>query len=420
VKTQYSITPTAVLLGLVAIIATFTAFATGALLAHLVAALVLSFLAVSVALAARSLSGVTVTRSVAQSAYDGDDVEVHFTIANAGRTPRTLVEAANLYYTSVGPSGRATGLAADVPAQETVELTSVVHDLRRGEYVFPPPAVLSGDPFGLVTAIRQMREQDVATTRLTVFPRPFPLDRFALASDLSWSTSGLEPTSQAGAAGEFLGTREYRPGDSVRAIHWPLSARMGELIVKEFERSSSTEVSIFLDLDANAAWGEGRDNTLEYAVRIAAAVSENAMQRGNSVQLVAHGSQWIVVPPGKGEYHEHLILHHLASVASTGSTPFNYVIEQMAPRLREGSSAVLIFPSQHIQLDVVGPAVERLFSRRIRLTVIIMRVESFLKRKAGTVPSPDMSAAAYFSGRGATVYVVSCGVDLGRQLSAPI
>ena len=66
-KTHYSITPTAVLLALVAIVATFTAFATGALLAHLVAALVLSFLGVSIVLAARSLSGVTSALRGAQS-----------------------------------------------------------------------------------------------------------------------------------------------------------------------------------------------------------------------------------------------------------------------------------------------------------------------------------------------------------------
>ena len=65
---------------------------------------------------------------------------------------------------------------------------------------------------------------------------------------------------------------------------------MGELIVKEFERNASTEVSIFLDLDAGAAWGRGREHTLEYAVRIAASVSEYASGRGNAVQLVAHAS----------------------------------------------------------------------------------------------------------------------------------
>lgn len=418
-KTSYVATPTAILLGIVAVVATSTAFVTGALLAHLVAALVVSLLVVGVALATRSLEGVTVTRTVQPTAYDGDDVAVGFVVTNRGRRARSLVEVSNLFYTAVGNAGRAAALAADLPPGATVSLANVVKDLRRGEYVFAPPALLSGDPFGLVTAVRHMPEEEAPSARLTVFPRPFPIGSLAIATDLSWSMSGVEPTSQAGASGDFLGTREYRPGDSVRAIHWPLSARMGELIVKEFERSASTEVTIFLDLDANAAWGSGREHTLEYAIRIAASVSEYAARRGNAVQLVAHANQWIVVPAGKGEYHQATIMHHLAAFEATGSTPFNYVIAQTAPRLREGSSAVVVFPSEHLQMDLFGPALEALWSRRIRVTAIIMNVESFV-RAGRPAPSADAGAVAYLASRGATVYTVRSGVDLGRQLSAPV
>ncbi len=418
-RTRYVASPTAILLGIVAIVASTTAFVTGALLAHLVAALVVSLLVVAVVLAVRSLDGVAVARGVQPTAYDGDDVKVTFALANRGRRTRSLVEVSNLFYTSLGNAGRAAALAHDLLPGSTVALSHVVADLRRGEYVFPPPAILSGDPFGLVTAVRHMPEEEAPSVRLTVFPRPFPLESLSIASDLSWSMSGVEPTSQAGASGDFLGTREYRPGDSVRAIHWPLSARMGELIVKEFERSASTEVSIFLDLDARAAWGSGREHTLEYAIRVAASVSEHAARRGNAVQLVAHASQWVVVPPGKGEYHQQLIMHHLAAFQATGSTPFNYVIEQMAPRLREGSSAVIVFPSEHLQMDLFGPALEGLWSRRIRVTAIIMNVESFV-RAGRPAPTVGSGAVAYLAGRGATVYTVRCGVDLGRQLSAPM
>lgn len=417
-KTHYSATPTAVLLGLVTAVAIFTAFVTGALLAHLVAALMVSFLAVSVSLALRALRGVTVTRTLPTTAYDGDRIQVDFVVTNSSRATRSLVEAANVFYTSVGNPGRVAALAVDLRAGATLDLTSEVLDLRRGEYVFPSPAAVSSDPFGLITVVRQMAENDVSTARLTVFPRPFALDRFAVATDLSWAMSGLEPTSQAGAAGDFLGTREYRPGDSVRAIHWPLSARMGELIVKEFERSAATEVSIFVDLDEKAAWGKGREHTLEYAARIAASVTLHAMRRGNAVQLVAHGNQWIVVPPGKGDYHQQLIMHHLAALEATGATPFNYVVEQMASRLKEGSTAVLVFPSDRLQLDVFAPALERLWTRRVRVTAIIMNVESFIR--TGERPPADMTAAAYFASRGASVYLVTRGVDLSRQFSAPI
>jgi uncharacterized protein (DUF58 family) len=419
VKRSFSATPTAVLIAIVAIVATFTAFVTGALLAHLVSALLVAFLAVSLVLAIRSTAGITIERRVPISAYDGDDVEVEFVVTNAGRTSRSLVEAVNLFYTSVGNTGRATALANDVAPHASVTLTSLVRELRRGEYVFPPPAVMSGDPFGLFSSARVMSEAHAQTVRLTVFPPTFPIEQFEVSTDLSWATSGLEQTSQAGAAGEFLGTREYRPGDSVRAIHWPLSARMGELIVKEFERSSSTEVTIFVDLDAKAAWGKGREHTLEYAIKIAASVAQFALRRGNAVGLVAHTSQLVSVPPGKGDHHQHLLMHHLAAFEATGATRFNHVIEQAAARVKEGSSVVIVFPSQHLQLEQFAPALERLWARRIRVTAIILDVESFV-RPTGAAKNEDTSAATYLISRGASVYTVKAGVDLARQLSSPV
>jgi uncharacterized protein (DUF58 family) len=419
VAARFAPTPTAAVIFFAGVVAIVVALANGNLLAHLIAAIVFAFLAVSAALAARALDGLSVTLAVQATAYDGDDVALGFEVRNAGRRVRSLVEITSRFYASTTPEGSVTALAAEVAPGGTVAVTGEVPGLRRGEHVFEPPTLSSGDPFGLFTVSRSMEESVTPTRRLTVFPRPVPIDYLAIASDLSWSISGLEPTHQAGSSGDFLGTREYRPGDSVRAIHWPLSARMGELIVKEFERNASTEVSIFLDLDAKAAWGHAREHTLEYAVRIAASVSEYATRRGNSVQLVAHASHWITLPPGKGAYHQLMMMHYLAAFVPTTAPPFHFVIGQMAPRLKEGSTAVIIFPSEHLNMQHFGPALEALWTRRIRVTAIIMNVESFLSGQP-TNRLADGGPAAYLASRGARVYIVSCGRDLGQQLSVPM
>ena len=418
-RVRFAPTPTAIVLFFAGVVALVVGLAQGAILAHLIAALIFSFLGVSAALASRALEGLMVTLTIQSTAYDGDDVPVRFDLRNESRGTRSLVEISAPFYATWAPEGVVSALSPDLRPGGHATVEGEVPGLRRGEYLFPPPALASGDPFGLFTVTRPMGENEAPTIRLTVFPKPFPIDYLAIASDLSWSISGLEPTNQAGASGDFLGTREYRPGDSVRAIHWPLSARMGDLIVKEFERNSSTEVSIFLDLDARAAWGQGREHTLEYAIRIAASVSEYATRRGNSVQLVAHASQWIVLPPGKGAYHQQMLMHYLAAFTPTAAPPFHFVIGQMAPRLKEGGSAVIIFPSEHLNMTHFGPALEGLWARRIRVTAIIMNVESFLHGSSERQLA-DMRPAAYLASRGASVYVVSCGRDLSQQLSAPM
>jgi uncharacterized protein (DUF58 family) len=57
--------------------------------------------------------------------------------------------------------------------------------------------------------------------------------------------------------GEFFGLRSYRPGDSPRLIHWRSSARYGELMVKQFQRTETREFVIVLDLSPRDVEGTG-------------------------------------------------------------------------------------------------------------------------------------------------------------------
>lgn len=419
---RYTPTPTAVFVIAIALVAYAVAFAFDrelGMLPHLIAALATAVVVLSFLMATRALVGLNVTREMQGTAFDGDDVELRFTVTNESGTSRSLVEISNAFYATLATGGRAVTFVAEVAPRMRAHATARVTNLMRGEYVFPPPALSSGDPFGLFVTSRELSELEWPAMRLTVFPRSFPIERLAINTFLARSITGLEPTNQVGTSGDFMGTREYRPGDSVRSIHWPLSARMGELIVKEFERNASTEVTIFLDLDSRAAWGFGREHTLEYAIRIAASVGEWATQRGNAVQLVGNTGRWVVLPPGQGPYHHRLLMHYLATVQPVGTVPFHHVIRQMASQLREGSSAVMIFPSQHLQLDMFGPAFESLWARRVQLTAIMMDVESFAGgERARVAPLPP--AAAYLVGRGTAVSMISCGGDLSRQLSVAL
>jgi uncharacterized protein (DUF58 family) len=418
-RNRYSATPTAAIVLAGAVVAYVVAVLQSAILAHLVGGLLLVFGLMSFLLARQSLKGIEVTRAVQATAFDGDDLQINYTVSNAGTGARSFVEVSSHFYGALARSGESRALATEIVPGGVTRVASTLRDLRRGDFVLAPPVVMSGDPFGLFAVSREIDESECPSTRVTVFPRTFHIESLAISSDLSWTFSGVEPTSRAGAGGDFLGTREYRFGDSVRTIHWPLSARMGQLIVKEFERTSSTEVTILLDLDARAMWGSDRNSTLEYSIRIAASVADYALGRGNTVQLVGHSSRFMRFPPGKGAYHQQTLMHFLATLQATGTTPFDAVISQVAPQLREGGSAVIVFPSQRLRLDRLGPALEVLWARRIRVTAVVLDADSFTFGETTATPAMGQSVV-YLVSRGASVYVVSCGGDLSRQLSVPL
>jgi uncharacterized protein (DUF58 family) len=132
------------------------------------------------------------------------------------------------------------------------------------------------------------------------------------------------PTAQA----EFLGLRPYRPGDSLRHVHWRTTARRGELMVREYEDWPNDDLTIVLAARRGA--GDGDDALLEAAISLTATVCwEWCRQTGDHLVLAIAGAESSVhdgvtghalardllerlaVEPGAAEINPGLILNRL-------------------------------------------------------------------------------------------------------------
>lgn len=84
-----------------------------------------------------------------------------------------------------------------------------------------------------------------AEARLTILPNLFPMDadmtaRPAYADDGASDRRGEDRN-------EVYQLREYRPGDDIRQIHWKLSSKLDELILKEASQPESRSLLVFWD-----------------------------------------------------------------------------------------------------------------------------------------------------------------------------
>jgi hypothetical protein len=82
---------------------------------------------------------------------------------------------------------------------------------------------------------------------------------------------------------ELFGVREYRAGDPLRRIHWRSSARLGELVVREYEPPGVQTVGIFCD--PHPASREVADQV----ARLAASEAWDCIRGGGRVVLWAPG-----------------------------------------------------------------------------------------------------------------------------------
>ena len=81
--------------------------------------------------------------------------------------------------------------------------------------------------------------------------------------------------------------REYEQGESLRRVHWPSTARRGQLMVKELEDSPRDEVAVVLDADPAAVVGE----SFELQVRAAGSILLAHARRGRRAVLVVNSPQ---------------------------------------------------------------------------------------------------------------------------------
>ena len=85
---------------------------------------------------------------------------------------------------------------------------------------------------------------------ITVYPRIIPLSRFPIeTSKFSYIEGTLNPKEEDMIT--LSDIRKYAYGDSVKKIHWKLSAKKDELMVKNFDSAASLGVTVILDLSQN-------------------------------------------------------------------------------------------------------------------------------------------------------------------------
>lgn len=145
---------------------------------------------------------------------------------------------------------------------------------QRGVFRLGPHTLRTGDPFGLFG----LEFADTRSESLLVYPRVAHIPELDLPRG---SYSGQDRRRRAYSGSERAqAVRAYQPGDSLRHVHWPISARQGELIVTDVETEPSGDLWIVLDVNRLVQSGQGDESTLETSIVLAASVSAEFLGGG--------------------------------------------------------------------------------------------------------------------------------------------
>lgn len=99
----------------------------------------------------------------------------------------------------------------------------------------------------------------------------------------------------------FSEFREYVPGDDVRSIAWPLTARTGKVYIKKYDEEREMTVILAVDVSGSQDFGSSRYFKGEVAAHVAALLSFTAVGNKDAVGLLLFSDQVeLFVPPKKG------------------------------------------------------------------------------------------------------------------------
>lgn len=348
-----------------------------------------------------NLNQVVVERSTPRRARVGDDVRLGYIVHNSGRRAIPLMRLDDGFgaFTDTGV------LVERLKPGERAHVELVRTAVRRGAFSSGTVKLTCGAPFGLTTSRRTME----LPTSLTVVPRWVEIRSFPILEPSSFPSDVLHERARTGAGEEFIGVRDYRPGDPPRSVHWRSTARAGHLVVREFEEEVASRVALVL---AGSDAGAPPDSAFETLVTAAASIGVYALQTGHPVDMVR--------PTAAGGV-EHLadadrfgLLDWLAR-AEPLDTPLGAMVAPALDRIGRRGTVVILAPTAGAAGGSIRDAVRLVQSAGSRAIVVAVRSASWLDPKN---ERPAAEPALGLEGSRASVRVVAKGDDLVRCIGS--
>lgn len=216
-------------------------------------------------------------------------------------------------------------------AGEAARLQLQITPLRRGWIHFEHLQVARADPLGLYLPRQLVASPD----RLLVLPRRYPIGNIQLPGRQDHQSGDSSSAARLGDSSEFVGLRDYRPGDPMRKLHWRSIARVDRAVVREYEDDFYTRHGLILD-------SFGAEDQFEAAVSVAASLLVRLDTHHTAIDLFVHADRVLRLTSHQGAGGSERLLQLLASVQATPQRDFADLQRAVTARASLLSSCICV------------------------------------------------------------------------------
>lgn len=320
---------------MVMLTALVVALSTGAQIYYLLALSMGMMLAVALASVTAALFTVRASvRCPRRTVERGKTIPVIATVRHMGLLP---VRSIALQLSLPGGADQPDALELTVLPFRTRKYELALAAPHRGLYTVGVTGVSATDVFGLFTLSRRALK---SSFQVEVLPKARKLPAVALNSGDTAENRLARMTEDNASPADV---RQWVQGDALKKVHWKLSMRKRELMVRTYEESARPDTLLLLDLyPLNAL--KSHALTIEDAVcETAAALARSQLSEGYPVRMPLNSAHPTEVA-GEGEAELGRFVSALARVTFDSPYPFEQVLMLEMRRLQRTGGAVLITP----------------------------------------------------------------------------
>ena len=210
-----------------------------------------------------------------------------------------------------------------------------VHAAHVGVFSVGLQACTVEDLLGFVSRRVPLRQ---TSFELVVLPQTFGIDPLKLAPGDPGSELMARATEDLSAPSD---TRSYQPGDAMKKIHWKLSLRKGDLMVRKFDEPILQDVLILMDCSRPPSWGhpQAEADLRDALLETAASVLTAQLATDHQVRLPLLGKHPVDVERSMGLP---IALDYLSRVDFSETDRFERVLSMESRRLRKVGCVVVV------------------------------------------------------------------------------
>lgn len=282
------------------------------------------------------------------SVYVGDEIHISYQIENSSRFNIPYLEIENTLFKDLTGS-KPPNIITTLETKEKFYHSETISLKKRGYYQVGEIKVHIKDGFGFYGFQRKI----TSPASLLVYPKPIPLSSFRITRVEQLGELLVEDLAFQDRS-RIHSIRDFREGDSVKAIHWKLSARLDDLIVKEYENRGDTSVIVFLD-NYKEHFIKDVDRRLEdKMVDIGLSIIGYYLNRNIPVQLLTQHEEELVQIEGQQSIHLKPFLTAFAKFKGDGLRDINPLIENSMDVIRKGTTVIIITPNLDKNMGALG------------------------------------------------------------------